>query len=140
MTPIPFILHVVTVSKPMKREDTPAHGSIFPTPPHSPQAGVEIRLMRNVLIKARIQDGGSYGTLVAHLGGFGHESGQARVDTDLKGPVWIPGHGNEKKQLGSWKQEVTFQSTFELTCPPTFSSSTMSVNVSLCCPQTLYHI
>lgn len=72
---------------------------------------------------------------VADLGGLSPEPPasqtlwyeQVQVDTPEK--VWLPDLGDEKKNKGAWKQQVTFKSSFTLTCPPTFSSETMSVNV-----------
>ena len=133
---IPFTINIVTMSKLMKREDTQENEPIFPPPPRSLQ-GVEFKLVRQVSMVA----GGWHETgtaKLADLGGFGPaapESSQAVIEVphiQLADPVWIPerdSKSDEKKQKGTWKQEVGFTSSFKLTCPPSFVSRTMSVNV-----------
>ncbi|KAJ3557999.1 hypothetical protein NM688_g1171 [Phlebia brevispora] len=130
-TPIPFILEIVTLSKPMKREDV-FQGAVFPAPPHSPRTGVELKLVRDVSIKAQHQDGTSFGSLVAYLGGFAHdESAGAEVQTEIPESIWIPDQAAQKKHLGTFKQAVTFKSSFTFHCAPTFMAETMSVRYTL---------
>lgn len=52
-----------------------------------------------------------------------------QVQVNAPEKVWLPDLGDEKKSKGSWKQQVTVKSSFTLTCPPAFSSETMSVTV-----------
>ena len=138
MTPIPFALHITTNSKPVKRDEPLPNDSIFPAPPTTPHTGVELKLMRNVYVRANHQDGESFSTLIDHLGGFGPEPSQT-VHTDVKDNVWEPCHDshNEKKHLGTWKQEVVFRSHFAVQCAPTFQSRTMRVDVRPVRPKCL---
>ena len=73
---------------------------------------------------------------VAYIGGFGtHAKPAVDVIPNVKvwNNVWLSdadiGKGTEK-QKGRWKQEVSFQSTFTLSCPPSFTSDIMDVSVS----------
>ena len=73
---------------------------------------------------------------MVYLGGLGPDSNPAEyaalglvVQPNEK--TWVPDADNEKKQTGSWKQEVSFKSTFTLTCAPTFITETMKVNVRM---------
>ena len=134
MTPIPFALHIITISKPVKRDEPFTHDIIFPAPPTTPHSGIELKLMRNVYVRANFQDGESFSTLIDHLGGFGPDPTQT-VHTDVKDAVWEACHDNhsEKKHLGTWKQEVVFRSHFAVQCAPTFQSRTMRIDVR-CAP------
>ncbi|PSR74839.1 hypothetical protein PHLCEN_2v9553 [Hermanssonia centrifuga] len=129
-TPIPFTLNVVTVSKPMKREETPEGESVFPAPPLTPK-GAEFRLERNVYVRTHNWATTSDGNPVAVLGGLAPTAPNPKfydhVQVEGMEKVWLPALGDEKKQKGSWKQEVTFRSTFMLTCPPSFESPSMVV-------------
>ncbi|PSR70565.1 hypothetical protein PHLCEN_2v13604 [Hermanssonia centrifuga] len=136
LTPIPFTITVVTMTRPMKRsEDTVQKDEpIFPAPPRTVQ-GIEFKLQRNIHIKAMLDEIGSKGVFVAHLGGFdvkarSSDTPTTPVEVEVMDNVWIPAAlGNEKDQRGSWKQEVNFRSSFTLKCPPAFSMTTMTVHV-----------
>ena len=129
------MINVTTITKPMKQEDTPTDQPIFPAPPNHPR-NVEFNLSRQVMI--RTHSWTEYGNnTVAVLGGFSPSApanqpnwyDQVQVETTEN--VWLPDLGDEKKNRGSWKQQITFRSNFTLTCPPTFSSNTMSILVRL---------
>lgn len=122
-------LDVVTFSKPMKRDDSHTKGPIFPSPPHSPRL-VELKLVRDVYVKARTFERTSCGILVEYLGGFAQdEDANTSVQTEVSDPVWIPNQMDEK-EAGVWKQQTRFTSAITFRCPPTFQSDTMSVKVS----------
>ncbi|KAF7796293.1 hypothetical protein EIP86_007470 [Pleurotus ostreatoroseus] len=123
-------LDVITFSKPMKRDDNQPKGPIFPPPPHSPRL-VELKLVRDVWIKARTFVRTRCGALVEYLGGFAQdEDANKSVQTEVSDPVWIPDQGNEK-EFGVWKQQTRFNSVITFGCPPTFQSDTMSVKYTL---------
>ena len=85
--------------------------------------------MRNVWIKANHEDVESFGTIVDHLGGFGPDDNtDSPAHAEIKENLWVP--DADRRDHGSWKQEVTFSSSFTVQCAPTFQSSTMTVNVS----------
>ena len=130
--PIPILIHIVTTSKPLGRDDMRQIDNIFPEPPSTPR-GVELRLMRRVGVCANGPK--EWGTeKMSYLGGMGPKSNIAEhtlhgLVVRPKSKAWIPEGGDKKKQKGKWKQEVSFQSTFTLTCPPSFDTDTMSVEV-----------
>ena len=116
----------------MRRDDVKQVDDIFPAPPSTPR-GVELRLTRRVQISA----GGPHESAIekmTYLGGLGPKSNPAEqaslgLVVQPMEKTWIPDGGDEKKQKGSWKQEVNYQSTFTLTCPPSFVTETMRVEV-----------
>ena len=116
----------------MRRDDAKGDDDLFPAPPTTPQ-GVELRLVRRVFISAQTDK--ETGTdKMMYLGGLGPDSKPAEHATlgliiQPMEKVWIPEGGNEKKSKGVWKQEVNIQSTFTLTCPPSFAAETMRVDV-----------
>ncbi|KAI0345935.1 hypothetical protein BDW22DRAFT_1353570 [Trametopsis cervina] len=129
LTPIPFTLTIVTHSKPTTKEDKPPEETIFPAPPLKPHE-IDFRIERNVYIRTGSWDSYSEGGFIAYLGGMGPKSSsasQSAVQVEPMEKVWIPLNGDEKKQKGCWKQEVTFKSTFQLSCPPAFDANTMKV-------------
>lgn len=132
MVKIPFTLNVVTTTKSVKLDDSPSD-EIFPAPPTKPEA-VMFYLDRDVGLSVSTWTASSHGNFVCNLGGFGAGSTATRakdVDVQVMDKVWIPAYGDEKKQKGSWKREVTFASHIYLNCPPTFYSQLMSFTVSL---------
>ncbi|KAI0345946.1 hypothetical protein BDW22DRAFT_1353585 [Trametopsis cervina] len=128
--PIPFSLTVTTLSKHMHRDDTPSDGEpIFPAPPLKPSE-LEFKLERDMHVKARAWAASSEGAFVQYLGGLGPDlplTEYERVRVQRAENVWVP----SEKDKGAWRQEATIRSFFELTCPPSFDSSTMSVNYQL---------
>ena len=137
-TPIPITLHIATTSRPMRREDSQKNELIFPSPPLS-IANIELNLVLSVFLKAG--NWIEYGTEeIASLGGFG-TSANASESRGITIPrihvteqSWIPelglsGKSDEKKQKGVWKQEASYTSTFQITCPPTFDSAGIDVRV-----------
>ena len=115
----------------MRRDDVKQVDDIFPAPPSTPR-GVELRLTRRVKISA----GGPHESAVekmTYLGGLGPKSNPAEqaslgLVVQPMQKTWIPDNENENR-TGKWKQETGFQSTFTLTCPPSFSTATMSIEV-----------
>ena len=123
--PVHIVINVVTMSEPVCREDTPKNGPIFPAPPLGPSA-IDLKFMREVVVAAEPWTVDGVET-VGILGGFGSLGSELRAITDVKEIAWIAEAGiyeesDEKKQKGRYKQEVTFTSTFEMTCPPTLES------------------
>lgn len=142
--PIPFTVNIVTTTKPMHREDMPDNEPIFPVPPHN-ASELEFKLMRKVEIHAQGWKE-KESQKVAFLGGLGSDSGGHSEDAprvEVFDGVWIPdtGHGkhDEKRHKGSWRQEARFKSTFVLTCPPSFTSKTLSVSVSAADTRAIRH-
>ena len=88
----------------------------------------------NINIHALSHSTSSSDQFVAYLGGLGPDlpvKFYENVRFEHMDKVWIPSHDShdEKKQKGQWKQEVTFKSSFVLSCAPSFDSQTMSVRV-----------
>lgn len=134
MAHIPVIVNVVTTTKPMKMDERPSDGVLFPPLPLKP-ADIDFYLSRDVFIRATNWSAASIDTFLCDVAGFG-KSPRHGVDVQRVEKVWIPFFGDEKKQKGSWKQEVTFKSILFLTCPPTFSSPLIRVVVSSVHPMT----
>lgn len=133
MTPIPFTLNVVTVSKTMKKDETDDDDTIFPPPPLL-KKNLEFSLERVVHVQALNWNRTSSHQFVTFLGGMANDKSDVfykDVQVIPTEKVWIPSQDahDEKKHKGQWKQEVTFKSFISLSCPPTFSSQIMSVQV-----------
>ena len=134
LTPIPITLNITTLSKPSKQDDWPADKPIFPSPPLTPDL-VDFRLQRRVHISTYQLAATSADHFVSYIGGLGTGLSEVvynNVQVDVVDNVWIPSVGGDEKtqQKGQWKQEVTFRSSFVLNCPPSFSTDTMTVEVS----------
>lgn len=137
LTPIPFTLNIVTLTKPCTQEDHPADSPkpIFPAPPLTPDL-LDFRVERKVHLSAYPISASSSEHFVCYVGGLGPDLPDAvykTVQVEAMEKVWIPcGHGDEKGgQKGQWKQEVTFRSFIRLSCPPSFGTTTMGVSVRL---------
>ena len=135
--PIPFTINISTTTKPMRKEETPPDGSIFPEPPHSAPE-LDFKLTRKLEIHAENWEEKDSHKVVM-LGGLGEVSGHGSSNTprvEVLDNVWIPdtGHGrrDEKKHKGSWRQETRFRSSFVLTCPPSFVSKALTLKVGAC--------
>ncbi|KAJ3558004.1 hypothetical protein NM688_g1165 [Phlebia brevispora] len=132
-TPIPFVLTIITTSKRMKKDETPENQPIFPSPPLTPK-GVEFTLTRAVMVRTHSWSENGRDT-VAAIGGLSPESSDPHFydEVQIEGveKTWIPSYGDEKKNKGSWRQEVNFKSTFKLNCPPAFQSPTMGIQYIL---------
>ena len=122
----------------MRRDETPVNEAVFPAPPNNPST-VEFELLRQVMVRTN-QWTASGSETVLDLGGFGRSGplagGGIGPRVDVMDKVWIPeggadGKTDEKKQKGRWKQEVTFTSTFVITCSPTFVCPTLNNSVSV---------
>ena len=133
-TPIPIAIEIITISKPMQREEGSKAKTIFPAPPMSP-TGVELKLMREVWITIKSwQEKGV--DAVSMLGGFGHPRRQETTPTSpqvkIMDKVWVPEISStttDQKRKGTWRQGVTFRSTFALTCSPGMWSKNMNMHV-----------
>lgn len=129
MAPIPYTLNIVTISKPTNADDSPSNGALFPAPPLK-SAEVDFYLVRDVFITAATWSAASNDVFVCDVGCCGQSAIRKSADVEVMEKVWIPSLGDEKKQRGSWKQEVNFKATIHLTCPPTFNSQLIRVSVS----------
>ncbi|KAL6306459.1 hypothetical protein BKA93DRAFT_729648 [Sparassis latifolia] len=114
-TPIPFSIRIVSISKPMKRENTPEDKPIFPTPPQYPEE-IQFELRRSVYVRAHAFDS-RLGERAPFASGLTVDS--SSLESTRLENVWIP---SDDKEKGTWKQEVTFSSKFVLRCPPTFQT------------------
>jgi hypothetical protein len=135
LTPIPFTVNVVTISKTMKKDDVEEGERIFPAPPLHCQ-DVHFRMECDIFIKAKQCNSSSSDRLVAYLGGLGpnlHPQAYEGVRVEPHDKIWLPSSDShdEKKQKGQWKQEVTLRSSFILSCAPTFQTPLMTVRVCL---------
>lgn len=133
MTPIPFHLNVVTITKLMKHDEVEDGDSIFPPTPLL-QKDLEFKLERKVDVKALNYSASSSSHFVAHLGGMAEEKDNTfykDVQVLPTEKVWIPSQDPHEahKHKGQWRQEVTFKSSFTLTCPPAFQTEILSVRV-----------
>lgn len=73
------------------------------------------------------------GKTVEHLGGLGaHKSPSSGPNASVAplAKVWVPEAGEKGGEKGRWKQEVTFKSTMQFNCTPTFTSETVDLSVS----------
>jgi hypothetical protein len=141
LTPIPFTLNIVTLTKPCKRDDSPSDKPIFPAPPHTPDL-VKFELQNCAYISVYGLTHTSTDHFVAYVGGMGSEvsrAAQEGVQVEVMDKVWIPSEqGNEKgHEKGQWQQEVLFKSVIWLACPPSFSSPTMGISVRCPSPSLL---
>ncbi|KAJ3481968.1 hypothetical protein NLI96_g7293 [Meripilus lineatus] len=121
-TKIPFTLRIITTTKEMKYDEKDEHKDVFPEPPHTPQ-GVTFILRRKMKLRAQGWDDKGSET-IGHLGGLGKDS--SPPETVLQSlsftfdKKWVPS-GNDKK-VGSWRQETTVESAFELKCASSFAT------------------
>jgi hypothetical protein len=136
-TPIPFRLLVVTETKPLKLSDAPSpfptnKEPLFPAPPAS-ASQIDLHLTRYVDIRARGYHR-SYKDRVRSLGGMGDSSTSARLGENLhmrtEEPEWVPQPGEkDEKDRGVWRRKVHIESSMTLSCPPSFSGTTLSNQV-----------
>ena len=130
-TPIPYILHIVTMSKPMKKDeaDKAPNKPVFPCPPSRP-TDIRFRIRRHLWLKAHMFTA-TGAEDVTPLGGMevATSASTKPVEVEVRAKEWIP--SEEGKSVGTWLQDVTFRSVFVLTCPPTFKAETMHLNVRL---------
>lgn len=138
--PIPFTLDIETVTKWMKRKDTPEQGSIFPPPPRSP-GDIDITLTTKVTIRVdpQLTSWSETIPLHCHLREPTEPAENSPADgsyrsTYTPGREWIAAGGpddgeGEKEQFGRWRQRVVYKSSFFLNCPPTFAFKNVDVSV-----------
>ncbi|CCM05839.1 uncharacterized protein FIBRA_08075 [Fibroporia radiculosa] len=103
-TKVPFVLTIVTKSKEMDRD---SEKKLWPVPPRSPREWSN--------------------HTVCSLGGLGGSAG----DPDMETPEneWIPSESEKGK--GRWKQTVSFSSSLEFKCPPSFRFPILTCEYSL---------
>ena len=110
-------------------------GVVFPAPPSTPD-DIELKLTRFLAIE--MQEYQQYGNIrVALLGGFGlhapkEDRAHVKIGETTKSWVAENADGNrQKKRRGVWKQQVQFQSQFELATIPAFRSPFL--RIAVCC-------
>ncbi|THH01546.1 hypothetical protein EW026_g1148 [Hermanssonia centrifuga] len=123
-SPIPFILTVLTTSKPSQQEDSSKEQAVFPVPPADPRKGIELKLLRRVAVNAGVKKQFSAGDLTVYLGGLGPEAQDDTAQIDPVERTWVPTTENPK-YAGFWRQEAKFRSTFTLDCAPSFEFRTI---------------
>ena len=134
LTPVPFILDITTFS-PMRREDVPPAGTVFPSPPQTPSNGIDFQLVRTTFLKAQDVECAGHHVFVEDLSVFGRHSsdrtttvqGISELYTRVAEGTWIPAYTGS--EIGSWKQQASFKSTFVLQCTPSFYCRIMSLQV-----------
>ena len=141
LTPIPFNLNVVTVTKMMKFDEHKEDDEIFPEPPRDPKK-YELKLTYKVWVHCENHEHTSSEDDVGFLGGLGESKDPHSADGLQVFPAkktWIPSQDphDEKHHKGQWKQEIMFKSSFVLNCPPSFKVEIMNVEVSL---DTMHHM
>lgn len=116
----------------MKRDEVEEDDVIFPPIPLL-HKHLEFELSQSVSVNAQgfsSDDSDS----VAYLGGMAEDQ-DSEFYKDVQvlptEKVWMPSADphEARKHKGSWKQEVTFRSFIRLTCPPTFQTDNLSVEV-----------
>ena len=130
-TPIPFTLHVVTVSPRVSHDD---EGTIWPSPPSHPRevlAEVEQRVTIRIGTETR-----THAAPVASMWGDATDVGPFEKE-------WIPSEGDAT--TGRWRQEMTLRSSFALSGTPSFSfsrdgSSEVRVEVASFCVVAMFGI
>ncbi|PSR74842.1 hypothetical protein PHLCEN_2v9556 [Hermanssonia centrifuga] len=127
-SPIPFILTVLTTSKPSQQEDSSKEQAVFPVPPADPRKGIELKLLRRVAVNAGVKKQFSAGDLTVYLGGLGPEAQDDTAQIDPVERTWVPTNENPK-YAGFWRQEAKFRSTFTLDCAPSFEFRTIKAYV-----------
>ncbi|KAH8082834.1 hypothetical protein BXZ70DRAFT_588429 [Cristinia sonorae] len=125
-TPIPYILRVITLTKPQKRdEEDERDENLYPAPPKTPSEAT-LRLMRLANIRPGLLHSFTSNDELDHLGGLGEGTGP-KPSVHVNEKKWMPKGTKE----GSWLQESTLQGAFVLTRPPGFQEDLMSVSYSL---------
>lgn len=138
-TPIPYTLRITTITKPMKKDevDKMPQKPLFPTPPNRPSE-VQFRLRRYIWLKAHWFTAVGDEDVTA-LGGLeiaaSAPASNQSVDVRIGDKEWIPSESD--KNMGTYLQETTFASAFSFTCPPTFRTDIMRVNVRNCLPRRI---
>lgn len=128
MTPIPYFLNIVTTTKPAKMGATHPDMAVFPAPPLNP-AEVEFRLVRDLSLTADTWTAKSSAIFVCDIGGCGRSAAVESAEVEVMKKAWIPSLEDEKKQIGSWKQEVKVKSKIYLDCTPAFESELIRLDV-----------
>lgn len=125
-TPIPYILRIITVTKPQKYDpdDQTSSEPLFPAPPTHPNE-IDFRLNRHVFLRSGLHSAG-HEDHIADLGGMGkHSTGQG-VTVHVNERKWMPKADEDE---GSWLQESTMQGALVLTHSPGFETNQMTLHV-----------
>lgn len=130
---IPFHLNVITMSKIMEKDAAGEGDTISPLLP-SLHKHVQFQLKQNVAIKAQDHTTSVSDHFVTDLGGIAPGQDDAYYKDVQVLPfekVWMPctDPRQAKKNKGRWMQRVAFRSSIKLTCPPTFKTDLLSVEV-----------
>jgi hypothetical protein len=136
-TTFPFRLKVTTKTKPMKLSESQDATSVlakglFPEVPASPSA-VTLQLVQMVDVRSKGEKSGISGTVIKNLGGFGLSPlGAVRTTarTEVDEPQWAPVDAHKDARVVCTRS-VVFHSLMSFSCPPSFTTSTITCKVSL---------
>ncbi|TCD61739.1 hypothetical protein EIP91_007988 [Steccherinum ochraceum] len=130
-TPIPYILRIVTVTKPQKykAEDQSSSEPMFPAPPTNPSE-IDWRVNRHVYIRTGIHSEGREDHY-QDLGGMGKGSTGQGVNVHVNERRWMPTESDDHDHAGSWLQETTMQGVFVVTFPPGFETEHMRLRYDM---------
>ncbi|RPD67563.1 hypothetical protein L226DRAFT_499814 [Lentinus tigrinus ALCF2SS1-7] len=137
---IPYTVYVETTTAPQTRAKAGESSKpIFPPVPASPHQ-IDFRLRRRLQVRADIHGNISTADIATFLGGKEKERDKAFIESHVPEKEWVPfgrladgkvasktpekASGSSGEKLGDaqgvWVQRASFQSTFTLSCPPTF--------------------
>lgn len=134
---IPFIIKVKSVSAPLTRakaDALPADKPAFPAVPVTYEQ-LQFKLKSKMRIEARTCTDMPTNDVMVFARGAASEAFVADVPPREWVPLESDGGGEKSKYAvgpetkGTWIQRVTFQSSFRLDCPPTFSTKTIQCDV-----------
>lgn len=93
--------------------------------------GVDVTLVRDVFVKARLKETFIQKEFVARIGSFGTLVGKKNLEHRLeaKEMPWMPILDDEEEHTGVWREEYEMASKVVLTCPPSTHESTLRVAV-----------
>ncbi|OJT10307.1 hypothetical protein TRAPUB_13175 [Trametes pubescens] len=136
---IPFIIKIKSISATLARakaDALPADKPAFPAVPVTYE-----QLTFKLKSKMRIQARAHKDTPTSDVMVFARGATSEAFTADVPPREWVPlesDGGDEKKRgevgpetKGTWIQRATFQSSFRLDCPPTFSTETIQCDYAL---------
>ncbi|KAL1944375.1 hypothetical protein VTO73DRAFT_3560 [Trametes versicolor] len=136
---IPFIIKIKSVSAPLTRakaEALPADKPAFPAVPVTYEQ-LQFKLKSKMRIEARTCTDMPINDVMVFARGAASEAFVADVPPREWVPLESDGGGEKSKYAvgpetkGTWIQRATFQSSFRLDCPPTFSTKTIQCDYAL---------
>ncbi|KAJ6547161.1 hypothetical protein B0H19DRAFT_1164253 [Mycena capillaripes] len=134
-TVLPFRIHIVTETKPMKQTDGPEEKNkpLFPAPPLN-FSQLKLTLVRNVHFRTSNRNARATETVIS-LGGTGDSPQSATHLLEADPPEWVPSPNGDKSK-GIWRRTVHLQSSICLSVPPTFNTQILSWDYAfrLCVP------